>query len=342
MCPLAVRDEKLIEWIGQSLGLKDVRLGRRLSGGNSNITQLVEHCEGRVIVRRPPDNAISSSAANGVRREYAMLAAVCDSVRVPKPLAICEDPEVIGQPFIVVDFVDGVSITTSLPSAYEVSPETLNSIGVQLIDGIAAVHTLDWRALPLRQPSAPPQDYVIRQIERWVAVRRKDAVRELPLVEELANWLNARVPKTRATGVLHGDFHLDNTLFVTDRPVLSAIIDWELATIGDPMADIGLMLAFWGERLVDSPGFSFVQAVSRQVQGVVSREQLAARWADATGLAADDLGFYMVFALWRLAAIVEGAFVLCRRGFVHDDYSRGLENDVPALLEEAAVIAGLR
>lgn len=342
MRPLAVRDEKLVEWIGESLGLEDVRLGRRLSGGNSNITQLLEHREGRVIVRRPPDNAISSSAANGVRREYAMLTAVCDSVRVPKPLAICEDSEVMGQPFIVVDFVDGVSITTSLPSAYEVSVETLNSIGVQLIDGIAAAHILEWRTLPLRRPSAPPQDYVIRQIERWVAVRRKDTARELPLMEELAKWLNARVPKTRAIGVLHGDFHLDNTLFAPDRPVLAAIIDWELATIGDPMADVGLMLAFWGERLVDSPGFSFVQAVSRQVPGVVSREQLAARWADATGYIADDLEFYMVFALWRLAVIVEGAFVLYRRGLVHDDYSRGLESDVPALLEEAAMIAGVR
>ncbi|MCC5810896.1 MAG: phosphotransferase family protein [Ectothiorhodospiraceae bacterium] len=342
MCSLEARHEKLVEWVGRSLGLSDVRLGRRLSGGNSNVTQLVEHREGRVIVRRPPDNAISASASNGVRREYAMLTAVSDTVRVPKPLAICEDPGVIGQPFIVVDFVDGVSITTSLPPAYEVSAETLNTIGVELIEGIAAAHRLDWRALPLRQPSRSPQDYVIRQIERWTAVRRKDAVRDLPLVEELANWLTERVPKARAAGVLHGDFHLDNTLFAPDRPALAAIIDWELATIGDPMADVGLLLAFWGERLVDSPGFSFVQAVTRQVPGVVSREELATRWADATGFAADDLDFYLVFALWRLATIVEGAFVLYRGGLVDDDYSRGLESDVPALLEEAAVIAGLR
>lgn len=342
MCSVEARDDQLVDWIGRSLGFSEVRLGGRLSGGNSNVTQLVEHRDGRVIIRRPPDNAISASAANGVRREYSMLTAVSGAVRMPKPLAICEDTDVIGQPFIVVEFVEGVSITTSLPNSYERSADTLNTLGTELIDGIAAAHRLDWQSLPLRQPSAPPQDYVIRQIERWTAVRRKDAVRDLPLVEELAKWLIDRVPRVRAAGVLHGDFHLDNTLFALDRPVLAAIIDWELATVGDPMADVGLMLAFWGDRLVESPGFSFVQAVTREVPGVISREQLASRWAEATGLAADALDFYLVFALWRLAAIVEGAFVLYRGGLVDDPYSRGLEHDVPALLEEAAIIAALR
>ncbi|TVS10176.1 MAG: phosphotransferase family protein, partial [Gammaproteobacteria bacterium] len=182
-----------------------------------------------------------------------MLKALSGVVQAPKPLAFCEDVDVIGQPFIVVEFVDGVSITTALPPAYDVSVATLDTIGEELIDGIAAAHRLDWQTLPLRQPSAPPQDYVIRQLERWAAARRKAAVRDLPLIEELAKWLAGRIPVARAAGVLHGDFHLDNTLFAADRPRLGAIIDWELATVGDPMADVGLMLAFWGERPIEAP-----------------------------------------------------------------------------------------
>ena len=140
---------------------------------------------------------------------------------------------------------------------------------------------------------------------------------------------------------MHGDYHLDNTLFRRDTPRLAAVIDWELASIGNPYADLALMLAFWGKRSVDPPGFAFVQNVTRD-EHCVDRDALARRWSHHTGLALDDLEFYRVFALWRLAAIVEGAYILFRRGSVADDYSRRLEYDVPALLEEAAGIARVR
>lgn len=334
-------DSRLAAWLSANLGLADVRPGRLLGGGNSNVTQLVEHRDGHVVIRRPPDNAISASAANGVRREYAMLQAIHEQVRVPRPLAQCDDTDVVGQPFIVVEFVDGVAITTELPDTYAHDAQTLGRVGEALVDGIAAAHRLDWKSLPVRRPSAPPADYVPRQVERWVAARRRDAVRELPLVERIAHWLESNMPKTRAAGVLHGDFHLDNTLFARDAPRLEAIIDWELATLGDPMADLGLMLAFWGDRDTEAPGFAFVQAVTRGVLGLVSREALAERWSRASGLDASALDFYRVFALWRLAAIVEGAYVLYRKGLVDDDYSRNLEHDVPSLLAEAATIAGI-
>ncbi len=339
---MSANDQRLAAWIGKTLQLSDVRPGPVLGGGNSNVTQRVDHRDGSVIVRRPPDSAISTSAANGVRREYAMLCAIADEVPVPKPLAHCDDTDVIGQPFIVVEHIDGIAISTELPGDYSADTETLNRLGEQMIDGIAAAHRLDWQILPLRRPSGEPADYVPRQIERWLSVRRRDSVRDLPLIAALAAWLEANLPAHRAGSVMHGDFHLDNTLFATEQPELRAIIDWELATLGDPMSDLGLMLAFWGERDVESPGFAFVQAVTRGADSLVSRETLATRWATATGLNADALDYYRVFALWRLASIVEGAFVLYRGGRVDSSYARNLEHDVPNLLEEAATIAGLR
>jgi aminoglycoside phosphotransferase (APT) family kinase protein len=334
-------DARLAAWLADHVGLDDAVPGRRLGGGNSNVTQLITHRGGQAVLRRPPDNAISASAANGVRREHRMLQALAGHARVPRPLGFCDDASIIGQPFLVVEFVDGVAITAELPGAYARDAATLDRIGEELVDGIATVHSLDWRVLGLEGP-ADPAAYVRKQVERWLKVRSEDAVRELPLVEEIGRWLLARLPAAPRAAVMHGDFHLDNTLFRRDAPALAAIIDWELATIGDPLSDLGLLLAFWGPRQVDPPGFSFVQAVTRGVPGLVTREALAARWSRATGIDAGGLDYYLVFAFWRLASIVEGAYVLYRRGLVADAYSRNLEHDVPALLLESALRAGLR
>lgn len=334
-------DARLVAWLAEHLGLEDAVPDRRLGGGNSNVTQLVTHRHGQVVLRRPPDKAISASAANGVRREYRVLQALAGRARVPTPLGFCDDASVIGQPFAILEFVDGLAITTELPAGYPRDAATLNRIGEELVDGIAEVHRLDWRALDLQAPSEPGA-FVAKQIERWLKVRAENAARELPLIEEIGRWLLAELPSMSRLSVVHGDFHLDNTLFRPAAPSLAAIIDWELSTVGDPLTDLALMLAFWGPREVDPPGFAFVQQVTRGVPGLVSRDALADRWSRATGMDADRLDYYLVFALWRLAAIVEGAFVLYRRGLVADTYSRNLEHDVPALLLEAALRAKLR
>lgn len=330
----------LARWFEQTLGMEGAVVERRLGGGNSNVTELVTHSRGKVVVRRPPDAAISPSAANGVRREYRTLSALTGRARVPAPIAFCEDPAILGQPFLVVEYVEGVAIATELPAAYACDAATLTRIGEELIDAIGAVHALDCRSLGLEVPRGEAA-YVSRQIERWLRVREAEAVRDLPMLARTARWLLDNLPPTAPVALIHGDFHLDNSLFRRDVPRLAAIIDWELSTIGDPLADLGLALAFWGPRPVEKIGFSFVQQVTRDVPGVVTRESLAERWSKVSGIPADDLDFYRVFALWRLAAIVEGAFVLYRKGLVADAYSRNLEHDVPNLLAEAAQIAGL-
>lgn len=328
----------LTEWLAAHLGLQDAQLGQRLSGGNSNVTQLVQHRDGLAVLRRPPDNTISSSAASGVRREYQMLKALHGHAPVPRALGFCDDAAVLGVPFAVIEHVDGVSISTRLPPAYPTDAQTLQIMGEELVDALATMHTLDWRGLGIEPPNAP-QDYVSKQIHRWLKARAAESVRELPLIAELGQWLQARLPAPPPASVMHGDFHLDNTLFRRDSPRLAAVIDWELASIGNPYADLGLLLAFWGKRRVDPPGFAFVQQVTRDNPACVDRDVLARRWSRSTGLSLDDFEFYRVFALWRLAAIVEGAYILFRHGKVADDYSRRLEYDVPALLEEAAQLA---
>lgn len=333
-------DDRFNLWLESHLGLRNVRLGARLGGGNSNVTQLVLHEHGQAVLRRPPDNAISSSAAAGVLREYGMLKALEGRLKVPRTLGLCEDPTILGQTFSIIEHVDGMAITDRLPDDYPATTETLNRIGQELVDELAALHQIPWQEMNVHRPK-DPEDYVRKQVQRWRKVRSEEQARELPLIAQLADWLTAHMPPPPPATLMHGDFHLDNTLFSKKEPVLAAIIDWELASIGNPYADLALMLVFWGPRSVEPPGFSFVQKVTRGQAGLISRLALAERWAYRTRLDVAQLDYYLVFALWRLAAIVEGAYLLHTRGLVDTEYSRKLEYDVPALLTEAADIAGL-
>jgi aminoglycoside phosphotransferase (APT) family kinase protein len=327
--PVSIDAQRLQEWIGRELQRSDVRLVKELSGGNSNLTCLIDTAEGPLVLRTPPGDTISPKAHQGVAREARVMRALQGHVKVPQVLAWCEDAGVIGRPFALVKHIDGVSITDILPASYD-GVSSVNFLGEQLVDQLAAIALAPWRELGL-EDLGKPENFLRRQVERWLDVRRKAPVRDLPELELIGAWLLQNLPPAGPTGVVHGDFHLDNTLCSSSAPQLLAVIDWEMATIGDPLTDLGLFLMFWGPRRVDAPGFAHVQAVTR-VEGVSDRRLLAQRWADATGIGIDTLHYYLCFAFWRLAAIVEGAYGLYLAGKVDTPYARGLEYDVPALL----------
>ncbi|MFT6285337.1 MAG: aminoglycoside phosphotransferase (APT) family kinase protein [Alcanivorax sp.] len=333
---MTTENTRFAAWCESELNLREAYVVKELSGGNSNLTQLISTDQGPLVLRTPPANTISPKAHRGVERESIVMAALSDHASVPKVVAWCEDVTIIGRPFMLVEHIDGVSITDTLPSAYA-SVAAVNSLGEQLTDALASIATAPWQELGL-ESFGNPENFLSRQINRWLDVRRSAAVRELPEIETLAAWLLDNLPANAHVGVVHGDYHLDNALCSADRPELMAVIDWEMATIGDPLTDLGLFLMFWGPRNMDPPGFRHVQAVSR-VEGVLSRQVLADRWASKTGIDISSLNFYLCFAFWRLAAIVEGAYKLYVDGKVDTPYARGLEYDVPALLAEAQLAA---
>lgn len=231
----------------------------------------------------------------------------------------------------------GEAITDTLPDAYPDNVATRDAVGRALIDALASVHAI--APVPAGLGDADKgRDFVARQIARWRGVRSAHAVRDLPLIEMLGDWLATNVPAPEAVRIVHCDYHLDNVLMDPVAPKVRAILDWEMATLADPRVDVGLVTAFWNRDEAGPLGFPFVQRVSN-VPGVMRGADLARRWAEATGLSDDRLGYFQAFALWRLAAIVEGAYVLLREGQVDGAYERGLERDVPALLEAAHRIA---
>ena len=331
--------DQVTAWLRSSLGWEGAEFVSALSGGNSNLTWQFRDGARACVVRTPPVDDISPTSARGIQREAQILQAIENySVRAPRVLAWCEDEAVIGRPFLVQEWIDGVALTDALPAAYADSSDSVNRLGESLIDQLTALHSVptDLEAL---QKLGRPEQFVERQIARWLGVRRDHAVRDLPELFSLGEWLGRNVPASSATAVIHGDYHLDNTLAAKDRPEILAIIDWELATVGDCYMDVALMLMFWGDyRTQEPPAFRALQAVSRRT-GVVSRRELAGRWAEALGRPLNHMNFYMALAFWRLAAIIEGAYGLHIAGKLDSDYARGLEYDVPALLAEARAAA---
>lgn len=327
----------LSQWMAAECGIQNVSIDAVLAGGNSNLTLRLNSDKGPLVLRTPPADTISPKAHRGIEREAIVMAALQGHVRVPEVVRWCDDATVIGRPFLLVSMIDGVSITETLPEAYAQDASAVNALGEQLVDELAKLHCVPWQERGLLS-FGNPDNFLQRQIERWLKIRANGGVRELPEIERLGQWLLANIPADCESRVVHGDYHLDNTLCRKEQPELAAVIDWELSTIGDPVTDLALLLMFWGERKVSPPGFAHVQAVSRR-EGILGRRQLAERWANATGISLEHLDFYMCFAFWRLAAIVEGAYELYCQGTVDTEYAKGLKYDVPALLEEAAMAA---
>jgi aminoglycoside phosphotransferase (APT) family kinase protein len=332
-------EARVAAWLKRHAGVAGPLTTERVGGGNSNATFVVRGPGGSLVLRRPPAAAMSGTAHSMAREHRVLRALAGTEVPAPRPVAFCDDPEVTGAPFLVMEHVDGVSITDALPDAYDAGEPTLRRLGQEMIDGLAALHRVDWEAAGLGDFGKPDQ-FLERQVPRWTRQYESHAVRDLPRFAQLAEWLEVHRPRRWTPGIMHGDFHLDNCLFARNEPRLRAIIDWELATIGDPLMDVGLALAFWGPRPLDPPAMPQVQAVSRR-SGAPGRDELARRYAQRSGRTVEHLSWYVALALWKLAAIVEGAYAQYLDGRLTTDYARRLGDDVPRLLEEAAHAARL-
>jgi len=326
--------DAVCRWLEEQLNWSEVQFLGPLSGGNSNLTWHFSSAEQACVVRTTPNEAISPNSARGIERESKVLKLVEGAVKAPKLIAWCDDLQVMGRPFLVQEWIDGRSVTATLPNSDWDLVGAANALGEDMMRQLADVHSIVWPHEAL-STLGRPDNFLNRQLERWLAVRKEHAVRELPLLFELGSWLQDNMPVTERPALIHGDYHLDNTLVSVETPEIKAIIDWELATVGDPAMDVALALLFWGEKRVsETPAFSHLQAISR-VSGVVDRRHLAAVWSEETGRSIDTMGYYITLAAWRLAAIVEGAYGLYAQGKVDTPYAAGLEHDVPALLAEA-------
>lgn len=334
-------DGVLARWLSDALKDPGPFSLLALSGGNSNETLELRSPAARRILRRPPAEAIDPSA-HAMGREHRILAALAPSeVPSPQPLALCDDPAVPGAPFLVMEAVDGAAVTVALPDDYPPGADGAQAIGAAVVDALATLHGAPWSALGL-EGFGRPEGFLDRQVDRWSLQLDRYRVRDLPWHAEIGRWLEDNRPPEGEPGILHGDFHFDNCLMTRDAPIrVAAIIDWEMATIGDPLLDLGLFLGFWGPDRLVPRAMPRIQAVSA-CAGAPSRAELAARYAQRSGRSVEHLAWYMTLAFWKLATITEGAYAQFVAGTLTSHYARQLERDVPLLLHEAAGFAGLR
>ena len=340
MCRDMADDDALKGWLTETLDVPGPFELTPLSGGNSNETVAVASPQGRWILRRPPAASLAPGA-HAMEREHQIMQALSDQpVPSPRTLGVLVAEGVPQTPALLMEHIDGVALTDTLPDGYPDQPEAARQIGEAVIDALADLHSVPYREAGL-EGFGKPEGFLERQVPRWRKQLDRHRTRDLPLLDELTAWLEANRPPSFEPGILHGDFHLDNCLLTPAPPIrVAAIVDWEMATIGDPLLDLGLFLAFWGERSEERPAMPQIQGVSR-VPGSPARLELAERYAQRSGRSVEHLDWYCAFGFFKLAMIVEGAYAQFLDGRLNTPYAARLEHDVPALLRESAGFAKL-
>jgi aminoglycoside phosphotransferase (APT) family kinase protein len=305
--------------------------------GHSNVTYLIERGEREVVLRRPPRPPLPPSAHN-VLREARLLRALRDTpARVPEVLAVGEEEATIGAPFYVMERVEGEAIVASLPPGLD-TPAERQRIGEELIDALVEIHAVDWRAAGL-EDFGKPTGYLERQLRRFGGLWELNKTREIPAVESVGAWLAAHMPDpnppTPAT-IVHGDYRLGNTMFALDAPArLTAVLDWEMATIGDPLADIGYLCMMWAEQGDPSEGLRAALGNVTRGEGFYTREQLIARYEERSGRSVGDVRWYVALALWKSVVFMEGNYKRAIAGTTDDPYLKQFGDGVLELADRA-------
>ncbi len=274
-----------------------------IAGGHSNLTYRVTGANGaRYVVRRPPLGHLLQSA-HDMGREHRVISALArTAVPVAPALGYCDDPSVIGAPFYVMAFVDGLVVRTE-DEAEQLSPVARRRASESLVETMAAIHAVDLTSSGL-DTLARHDGYIERQLKRWYGQWNAQKTAELPTVDRVYEQLNTRIPEQGPATIVHGDYRLDNCMIDPNGDVV-AVLDWEICTLGDPLADVGLLMAYWAGPTDPRP--SWITGATT-VEGFLDKADLAARYFEITGRDSSHLPFYVAFAHWKLACVYEGVF----------------------------------
>ena len=335
--PLVAREP--LEAFLDARGIGAGRLeAERIGEGHSNITFLVRRGEARVVLRRPPRPPLPPSAHDVLREARLLRALEGTPVRVPRVLAACDDESVLGVPFYVMEEMHGSVITSDIPAALD-EPGERRRLGEELVDRLAEIHSVDWRACGL-EGFGKPSGYLERQLRRFGGLWEHNRTRDLPVVEEVGEWLGANLPDSPPATIVHGDYRLGNVMVADSAPArLVAIFDWELSTIGDPLADLGYFTITWAQAGdPEDMSFSSHTAATRR-DGFMTREELIARYEERSGRSMSALNWYQALAMWKAAVFMEGNYRRFTMGSSDDDYLALFDEGVPALAEKARAVA---
>jgi aminoglycoside phosphotransferase (APT) family kinase protein len=320
------------DWFRANVDGAEPPLGfERISGGRSNLTYSVVDATGRRWALRRPPLGKRLASAHDMGREYTIISALRDTpVPVANAVGLCEDEAVNGAPFYVMDWVEGPILRTKAEAALFPDEDERRAIGERVVDTLVAIHSVDPDQAGLGE-LAKKEDYVARQLHRWQGQWERSRTRELPLVDDVHDRLAARIPDQGPAAIVHGDYRIDN-MILTPGGEVAAVVDWELCTLGDPLADVGLLLVYWGE---ENDELSPLLEPATIAPGFGDRARVRELYAERSGRDLSQIDFYIALGLWKLAIVLEGVFARFRAG-QYGDAEETREGDVVEKLVTAA------
>lgn len=278
-----------------------------ISGGRSNLTYLVTAREKEIVLRRPPLGHVLPTA-HDMAREFRVLSALAETeIPVPRVLHLCTNEDVLGVKFYVMERVKGHIVRTEFPPGYAEEPHEKRRVAETLISTMVKLHAVDYRKVGL-EGFGHPEGFMERQIRRWKQQWGRSMTRPLPVMDDLIACLEQELPESPAPTIVHGDFRLDNAILDPDEPGrILAVLDWEMSTIGDPLADLGLTLCYWPQQ-DDVSEFrdSFGAITATAAPGFPTREEVIERYARESGRDVSKIYYYWAFGFFKLAVVLEG------------------------------------
>jgi len=303
--------------------------------GYSNLTYLIRVGERELVLRRPPFGA-NIRSAHDMGREYRILSHLITAYpKVPRALVYCDDPSVLGAPFYAMERVTGVILRADPPAGMAIAPDEMRRISDAFVDNFAAIHAVDYRAVGLGDLGRP-EGYVERQVTGWIGRYEKAKTDGIPALDRTARWLMERRPGESGAALIHNDYKYDNVaLDPAGLSTIRAVLDWEMATVGDPLMDLGTTLGYWVQP-DDAPALRAMRFGCTTLPGNPTRAELVERYARRSGRDVSDVVFYYVFGLYKIAVISQQIYARYVQGLTRDERFGRLIHAIRAIGDTAA------
>ena len=311
---------------------------RQFPNGHSNLTYLLRCRDTEYVLRRPPIGPVAPKAHDMVREYYVLHALHPHYPQAPRVHLLCEDPAVLGAPFFIMERRKGVILRDGVPAQFEAIDGHPHMIGEAFIDALVDLHNIDIAGPDVRN-LGKPEGYVERQVRGWAERWERAKTEEVPALDDVVRWLAAHYPPPCSPSLIHNDYKLDNVMLAPDSPGrVEAVLDWEMATLGDPLSDLGLTLCYWVWAIAPEVRTAGISALTG-LPGWVTRDEMIGRYAARTGRDVTHIGYHEVLGVFKLAVIVQQIFQRFHRGQTHDDRFRDFGARAAALGRLAARLA---